>query len=630
METLQSTIFIEFDVNTKKITFLRGDNVIDYDSNATSIYVRVKYKNLSGNTVYLTPSELEDYKFSLYTIKPATSNVNVITGKVTDELKENVYGGVVKFEIPRACTNRLGIVKCEIHINQGNKIIASSTFVLDVKQSLVTAFDDELLGDEDFPVLKQLILEIQKASNIDDYNRSKITSYSSDKIENIKKDLDSQIKEKANKNDLEVQKTRIDSFTTLAAGSTTGDAELIDGRIGADGYVYNNIGDSIRNQINDLNDGNVATKVINSINLFNKDTITTGKYYMSGSEVEDSRFFYSELIEIDKTKAYSFYGIFTNLEQISIFDRNGNYLFGRYMSDLTNSFPGYSYDFAKLSDRDFYGKIKYIRVSGTIDSLDKYMFVEGSTYPESYIPYSATYEIVGKIRKGVEALSKMLIEENCFPIGYTLINEALNNIAIGKNAMKNATTDNGAYNVAIGDNSLVNNTGDGTDDTGNYNVAIGYAAMKNNTTGNHNTAVGFQALTTNTTGVGVIALGEDACFNNTTGNGNTGVGRYSMFLTTTGSNNTAIGLQSLYSNISGENNVAVGRRAGTDHTGDNSTFIGNYSNCNAGLNNVICIGANTYAKEDNQMILGNNAITSVKIAGKTINFNADGSVTWSD
>ena len=42
MERLQSTIFIEFDVNTKKITFLRNDNVIDYDSDATSIYARVK------------------------------------------------------------------------------------------------------------------------------------------------------------------------------------------------------------------------------------------------------------------------------------------------------------------------------------------------------------------------------------------------------------------------------------------------------------------------------------------------------------------------------------------------------------------------------------------------------------
>ena len=84
METLQSTIFIEFDVNTKKITFLRGDNIVDYDSNVTNIYVRVKYKNLSGNTVYLTPSELKGYKFYLYTMNPATNNINVITGKVKD------------------------------------------------------------------------------------------------------------------------------------------------------------------------------------------------------------------------------------------------------------------------------------------------------------------------------------------------------------------------------------------------------------------------------------------------------------------------------------------------------------------------------------------------------------------
>ena len=217
METLQSTIFIEFDVNTKKITFLRGDGIIDYDSNVTSVYVRVKYKNLSGNTVYLTPSELEDYKFSLFTMKPATNNVNVIIGEVTDELKENVYGGVIKFEIPRACTNRLGIVKCEIHINQGNKIIASSTFVLDVKQSLVTAFDDSLLDDEDFPVLKQLILEIQKASNINDSAASSVTTYSSNKIENIKNDISSQIKEneKTTNNKLNLKRDKSTKITNL-------------------------------------------------------------------------------------------------------------------------------------------------------------------------------------------------------------------------------------------------------------------------------------------------------------------------------------------------------------------------------------------------------------------------------
>ena len=90
METLQSAIFIEFDINTKKITFLRNDNIIDYDLNVTNVYLRVKYINSSGYTIYLTPSELKDYEFSLYTIKPTTNNVNVITGEVTDELKEKI------------------------------------------------------------------------------------------------------------------------------------------------------------------------------------------------------------------------------------------------------------------------------------------------------------------------------------------------------------------------------------------------------------------------------------------------------------------------------------------------------------------------------------------------------------
>lgn len=49
-----------------------------------------------------------------------------------------------------------------------------------------------------------------------------------------------------------IQDARMDSFTTLAEGSTTGDAELIDGRTGADGVTYANIGGAIRGQVSDL------------------------------------------------------------------------------------------------------------------------------------------------------------------------------------------------------------------------------------------------------------------------------------------------------------------------------------------------------------------------------------------
>lgn len=55
----------------------------------------------------------------------------------------------------------------------------------------------------------------------------------------------SQLEEKASNVDLQTQKARIDSFTTLAEGSTTGDAELIDART-VNGVTYDNVGGAIR------------------------------------------------------------------------------------------------------------------------------------------------------------------------------------------------------------------------------------------------------------------------------------------------------------------------------------------------------------------------------------------------
>lgn len=61
--------------------------------------------------------------------------------------------------------------------------------------------------------------------------------------------------------------TRIDSFTSLSSGSTTGDAELIDGRIGFDGQQNNNIGGAIRTQISDLQSSVDYGKCILSHNI---------------------------------------------------------------------------------------------------------------------------------------------------------------------------------------------------------------------------------------------------------------------------------------------------------------------------------------------------------------------------
>ena len=83
-----------------------------------------------------------------------------------------------------------------------------------------------------------------------------------------------------------VLSARMDEFTKLEEGSTTGDAELIDGRVSADGKTYDNIGGAIRGQVTDLkSDLESVSDVVGStkLNIYNRGYESFDDYPYTGS-----------------------------------------------------------------------------------------------------------------------------------------------------------------------------------------------------------------------------------------------------------------------------------------------------------------------------------------------------------
>lgn len=111
---------------------------------------------------------------------------------------------------------------------------------------------------------------------------------------------------------------RMDTFTTLAEGSTTGDAELVDIRVGVDGTTYTNAGGAVRGQISQLKE---------DLNDVSQDIVTRAFFNGTSSECSidpitlssDGDFLEIEIVpevDVDRT-GYSFASN-TNKSNVSI------------------------------------------------------------------------------------------------------------------------------------------------------------------------------------------------------------------------------------------------------------------------------------------------------------------------
>ena len=125
-------------------------------------------------------------------------------------------------------------------------IIERINGLLNYLNSYVESNDNRITAlDEKYKEITDNILD-----NVDDMTIEQLNAWLSDGTleEIINENIFTDINERIN-----VEKSRIDALTQLGEGSTTGDAELIDGRIGVTGYTYTNIGSAIRQQISSVN-----------------------------------------------------------------------------------------------------------------------------------------------------------------------------------------------------------------------------------------------------------------------------------------------------------------------------------------------------------------------------------------
>lgn len=146
---------------------------------------------------------------------------------------------------------------------------------------------------------------------------------------------------------------RMDTFTRLSEGSTTGDAELKDIRVGANGITYNTAGDAVRGQYNRIK---ADLDFLNGNPLNYSITWTNGGYIdkTNGNVISDSGWHYTDYIELKNNSGlYVVTNKESDNEYNAFYDSNKNFIKNLYIK-------GYSY-YSPI--KDVPKNAKYVRLS---------------------------------------------------------------------------------------------------------------------------------------------------------------------------------------------------------------------------------------------------------------------------
>ena len=205
-----------------------------------------------------------------------------------------------------------------------SEAVISSDGATTLEQKINTVGDKTVILNQEVENAKSLMAQkinftVDSTSNVEIPQIDEKLNSINNKYETVTSQLEHIETEKATKLEVDVERKRIDSFTNLAEGSTTGDAELIDGRIDIHANTFSNIGNSIREQNERLSnglyikDGALSANKMKFIiqdneNLLDNSILKLNKYINSSGVVSNNSNFIAidNYIELDNTKTYKF------------------------------------------------------------------------------------------------------------------------------------------------------------------------------------------------------------------------------------------------------------------------------------------------------------------------------------
>ena len=377
-----------------------------YDKNYTFKIKLVNYTPIQGDVIKI------EWKINNSTIIQSdyitVSNTNILTVKLLREVTLNAGKGHFNVVVENTRdTTRKATFKSEIEIvgNSVGENDVSSVFTETAKEQLDNTINQAEAVINSMGSIIQKIEDSDVITEVHEARKDKATL--NERLESIDLEIEDIKTNKANNTDLEetntnvaknatdiaTQAARIDNFTNLAEGSTTGDAELIDGRT-VNGKTYENIGGAIRAVSNGegLAESSITKdkldidlkeriNILGGINLFDKTKLKIGYTYdEDGNLTETTTYFaLSDFIEVDYNETYKI----TNEQNSKIvftFDKDKNYR-GWLPGDTTSEDPKSFVITSKL--------VKYIRVSLNLEHADinTFMVCRNSEYPNYYVKY---------------------------------------------------------------------------------------------------------------------------------------------------------------------------------------------------------------------------------------------------